>query len=261
MLGAYGILIELWGTPTFDIDLNDDGRASQDEMQAWIDIDLTGEGWVWPHKAQHPDFGEIWIGGTLKKHTQRTPPAPYIEPEAYKNAQFVLYNASQFPKVEIDEVKVTPCSADLCWVEVTVKNYKIYPTFSDRRRELGKAVQDKLTFNSSENISLVDMPAPETTVTARAAAAGARGGRGGGRGGGFNPKAEQLAWINQYFAGRRAGTVLTQPEHEFRIKGNDQHTFRYLVKIDGRRPGWVEINLASELGGKDQKRVTINVSN
>ena len=264
MLGAYGILIELWGTPLYDIDLNDDNRASQEEMDAWFDIDLTGEGWTWPHKAQHPDYGEIWIGGTQKKHTQRTPPARYIETEAYKNAQFVLYNASQFPLVEIDDVKVTPCTANLSFIDVTLKNDKIYPTFSDRRRELGKAVQDKLTFSSSNNIAIVNMP--ELTSLAGAGAPAARGGRGGGgggfggqRGGGFNPKAEQLAWINQYFAGRQAGAVLTNPEHQLRLKGNDQQTFRYLVNITGPR-GWVELNLTSELGGKAAKRVNINVN-
>ena len=53
--------------------------------------------------------------------------------------------------------------------------------------------------------------------------------------------------------------VLTDTEHQFRIKGNDTHTFRYLVNITGRR-GWVELNLTSELGGKTSKRVNINVN-
>ncbi len=67
MLGAYGYLIELWGSPAFDADINDDGRVSADETMMWIDTELHGEGWVTPHTFNHPDLGEIWIGGTQKK--------------------------------------------------------------------------------------------------------------------------------------------------------------------------------------------------
>jgi len=100
-----------------------------------------------PHKVNHPDLGEIWIGGTMKKHIGRTPPARYIESEAFRNMQFVLYCASQFPKVEIDEITVTPSTGDLLWVDVTVKNDRVYPTISDRDLERGWVDQDRLTFS------------------------------------------------------------------------------------------------------------------
>ena len=111
----------------------------------WIDLELMGDGWVLPHKAKHPDLGEVWIGGTSRKHVGRTPPARYIETEALRNANFVMYAASQFPKVEFGEVKVTPATDDLYWVEVEVKNDKAYPTSSDRAVALKRAVMDKIT--------------------------------------------------------------------------------------------------------------------
>ena len=113
MLGAYAILIELWGSPTQFADLDDDGRVSDEEMIKWIDIDLQGEGWIDPYRFNHPDLGEIWLGGTPRKHVRRTPPARYVEQEAERNALFVLYCASQFPKVEFTDVKVTPAAHDL----------------------------------------------------------------------------------------------------------------------------------------------------
>ncbi|TES88055.1 MAG: hypothetical protein E3J94_08660, partial [Desulfobacteraceae bacterium] len=149
MLGAYSYLMELWGSPAFDADEDGDGRVSDEEYLKWIDIELAGEGWIMPHKCSHPDLGEIWIGGTRKKHTQRTPPARYIEMEALKNAQFVMYCTSQFPKVEIDDVTVRPATHNLYWVEVAVKNDRVYPTASDRSIKLKRVVKDKITFNSS----------------------------------------------------------------------------------------------------------------
>ena len=145
MLGAYSYLIELWGSPDFAADENEDGRVSEEETLKWIDTELMGEGWITPHKVNHPDLGEIWIGGSQKKHTQRTPPARYIEMEAEKNADFVLYAASQFPKVEIDDITITREAGNLYWVDVEVKNDRVYPTSSDRANQLGIAVQDKLT--------------------------------------------------------------------------------------------------------------------
>lgn len=227
MLGAYSYLIELWGSPVFDADEDGDGRISDEEYLKWIDVELTGEGWIMPHKFDHPDLGEIWIGGTRKKHTQRTPPARYVEMETLKNAQFVMYCAGQFPKAEIDEVTLTPATDDLYWVEVAVKNDRVYPTTSDRAVRLKRAVKDKITFSSSKNISLVKIPEGTTTV-------------------------DPLNY------GAQCETI-TEKGTEFRLKGKQTLRFCALVKMDGSQ-GWVEVNVKSQHGGTDKKRVNINVS-
>ncbi len=224
MLGAYGYLIELWGSPAFAADINDDGRVSPEETMLWIDTELHGEGWITPHPVDHPDLGEVWIGGSQKKHTQRTPPARYIEMEAQKNADFVMYVASQFPKVEIDGIKVTPEAGNLYWVDVTVKNDRVYPTSSDRDVELGTAIQDKLNFTSSGNVSLVEIPDGMT----------------------------------QLKSGVNASTAMAvgKTPHEFRIRGQAEMTFRYLVEKSGDG-GWVEFNVDSFMGGTASQRAEI----
>ncbi|MFH1765646.1 MAG: M14 family metallopeptidase [Gemmatimonadota bacterium] len=224
MLGAYGYLIELWGSPDFAADINDDGRVSPDETMMWIDTELHGEGWVTPHSFNHPDLGEIWIGGTQKKHTQRTPPARYIEMEAQKNADFVMYCASQFPKVEIDKIKVTPEAGNLYWVDVTVKNDKVYPTFSDRENELGTAVQDKLMFRSAGNVSLIAIP-------------------------------DGMTQIDPVNTSSRANAV-GEATYEFKLRGKDSQTFRYLVEKSGGS-GWVEFTVESFHGGTATQRAEI----
>jgi hypothetical protein len=227
MLGAYSYLIELWGRATFDADINGDGRVDEEEYLEWVDMDLTGEGWITPHRVDHPDLGEVWIGGSAKKHMNRTPPARYIEMETLKNTLFVLYCTSQFPKVEISEVDVSPATADLYWVDVMVRNDRVYPTSSDRAVALGIAVKDKLLFSSSENISLIEIPAGPS----------------------------QLDSLN---VGSSAEAVLAGGT-DFRLRGRESKRFRGLVQMTGTE-GWLEIHVESKHGGKAQKRIELKTS-
>lgn len=224
MLGAYAYLIELWGSPAFAADANGDGRVTEEETVKWIDIELNGEGWIDPYQFNHPDLGEIWMGGSPKKHIRRTPPSRYILQEAEKNSQFVLWCASQFPKVEIDKIEVTPSARDLMWVDVVVKNDRIYPTVSDRSLKLKRVVKDKIFFTSSNNIELIEIPSESTT----------------------------LETYNSTAKSKSSGKV----ETEFLLGGEDSLRIRYLVKINGSK-GWVEFNTDSKAGGKDKKRFEI----
>jgi hypothetical protein len=227
MLGAYSYLIELWGSPAFDADIDGDGRVSDEEYLKWSDIELTGEGWVNPHKCSHPDLGEVWIGGTRKKHLQRTPPARYIEMEAFKNAQFVLYCASQFPKLEIEEVNIIPETQNLYWIEVRVKNDRVFPSASDRAVQLKLAVKDKISLKFSNNVSMVKVPKGTSMI--------------------------DLRNVDSRYE------TITEKGTEFRIKGKETLRFCALVEMNGSQ-GWVEAIVNSKHGGTDSKKVNIKIS-
>jgi hypothetical protein len=236
MLGAYSYLIELWGSPTPFADLNDDGRVSEEESQNWLDLDLMRAGWIEPYQFNHPDFGPIWMGGSMRKHIGRTPPARYIEQEAEKNAMFVLYCVDQFPVVKIDGIEVEPVSSDVYKISVTVSNDKVYPTASDMSVKLNRAVQDKLTVKTSSNISIIP--------------AGAEGGapRGGGQG----------------MAAQRGEEMTTRPvatsskELRFRLGGQQKRTYTYLVSMTGNS-GTMEFDLWSKNGGTDNRKIDIKI--
>ncbi len=204
-------------------DVNGDGRVDDEETMQWIDLELHGEGWIMPHKVTHPDLGEVWIGGTQKKHTVSTPPSRYIEMEAQKNADFVLWCASQFPKVEIGDVTVTPEEGNLYWVDVEVKNDRTYPTSSDRENVLGSAVQDKLTFRSSDGVRMIPIPEGMTRIDPARSGAAVAG--------------------------------VSEDIHELRLVGHDVQTFRYLVQVSGS--GWAEFQIDSFHGGTATRRVQL----
>jgi hypothetical protein len=223
MIGAFAYLIELWSLPAADADENKDGRVSDEEMLKWIDIELGGEGWISPHKVAHPDLGNVWIGGTAKKHITRTPPSRYMEEEALRNAQFALSCASQFPDVDIEPINVRPATENLVWIELAVKNKGTYPTSSDRLVQLKRDVKDKLTVTTSPNIKLLDVPEASTTP-------------------------------DPLNATDRALAVKGKPV-EFRLLGHGTQKFVCLAKLEGGN-GWVEFQVDSKFGGTAKRRVS-----
>ncbi len=232
MLGAYSYLIELWGSPATIADINGDGRVSDEENMKWIDLDLNGEGWINPHKVKHPDLGDIWIGGSPKKHMRRTPPSRYVEMEAEKNARFVMYCVSQFPKVEIDDISIKPITDNIYQVDVTVINDQVYPTSSDRLVQLGKHTLDNLKIVASANLKVIETSGKNLNERPS--------GRSGFRG--FSPGPET----------QMAGADLT----EFRLKGNDKRIIRYVIAMDGKK-GTAEFILKSKNGGTAKKKIEI----
>ena len=226
MLGAYSYLIELWSSPTTEADINNDNRVSDEEYMQWLDLDLTGDGWILPHQVKHPDLGEIWIGGSGKKHVGRTPPSRYIEQEADRQAHFVLYCVSQFPQVKVDDITLTPIGDGLFWADVTIKNEKTYPTASDRSKKLEKYPKDKLVLMTSDDVKIL-------------------------------PLDGKLPFVDPTQGFRNAPKPGTGREIQLWLNGSDSQTYRYLIKKGGGK-GWVEAVITSERGGKDSKRLTID---
>lgn len=231
MLGAYSYLIELWGSPTDLADTDNDGRLSDEEYMKWIDLDLAGEGWINPHKVNHPDLGEIWIGGSAKKHMQRTPPSRYVEMEAEKNARFVMYCASQFPKVSIDDIKVEALTGDIYRVDVVVENESEYPTSSDRSVQLDRDTPDQLKIKSSGNITLVETSGKEIDEGRR-------------------------RWYNRSQGNNPEKQLSSGELTRFRLKGKEKRIIRYFMAMDGKK-GSAEFILESKTGGSDRESIVI----
>jgi len=234
MLGAYSYLVELWGSPVDMADTDNDGRLSDEEYMKWIDLDLAGEGWIVPHKVDHPDLGEIWIGGSARKHMQRTPPSRYIEMEAEKNARFAMYCASQFPDVRIDDIKLKAITANIYQVDVTVENTGEYPTASDRSVQLERYVPDMLRFEGSDNITLVETSGEDLD---------------GGNGRRSYYRRSDPGPETQLSGGEKT---------EFRLKGKEKRTIRYFMALDGKK-GTASFSLSSKTGGSDSKSISIVV--
>jgi hypothetical protein len=229
-LGAYSFLIELWGTPVPFADTNSDGYISDDEFKKWAELDLGGNVWVTPHQVKHPQLGNIWIGGTPKKHIGRTPPPRYIEDEAEKQAMYVMHCIEQLPKLNFGNYAVKKVADNLYEVEVEVVNDKLFPTASDRSVLLNRYTPDKIKASISTG-SIV------------------------------NPlKAEKAAEepVNAYYrtAYKKDATPAGESV-EFRTKGNTTQVFRYTV-LTPNVNAVLDLSLTSANGGKDTIKIKLS---
>ncbi|MCD6454861.1 MAG: hypothetical protein J7L62_06120 [Candidatus Aminicenantes bacterium] len=110
-------------------DFNGDGKVSDKERMMWNDYILNGANFVNWHKFNHPQLGEILLGG-WKKFSRRLPPVFMLPELIHRNAEFVIFHASQLPDVKIDEVKVEKLKNKIFRVTATIMNEAAIPTRS-----------------------------------------------------------------------------------------------------------------------------------
>ena len=89
---------------------------------------------------------------------------------------------------------------------------------------MGIAIEDKLSIRTASNVSMVEIP----------------------------------TGLTQIDPSDRAGatTAVGEGTHEFRLRGQDTQTFRYLVEVSGSG-GWVEFEVDSFHGGTATKRAQV----
>jgi hypothetical protein len=229
LLGAYSFLIELWGAPTPFADTDGDGYVSDEEYAKWVALDLGGDAWVKPHRAAHPQLGDIWIGGTSKKHVGRTPPPRYIEQEADKQCMYVMYCIEQLPRLSFGNCSVKKTGSNVYEVEVEVVNDRLFPTASDRSVLMKRYTPDRIraTVSSGTVVNPVD----------------------NGTGGGATPAFYRTQYRKE---ATQAGETV-----EFRARGSATQVFRYVV-LSSSPNAVLDLSLDSALGGKASIRIPLS---
>jgi hypothetical protein len=130
--GIYTFSNELWSPFDFfkKAPPEDEGWwGGLDRVYRFDQLLLFGEGVVPWTKYDHPQYGEIEIGG-LKKNWLRTAPSFMIEDMCHRNMAFTLFHAYHLPVVTVDTTRVTQLSGSLRQVDVTYLNQRVLPSRS-----------------------------------------------------------------------------------------------------------------------------------
>ena len=98
------------------------------KLLKWNDEQLNGEGFVPWTPFEHPQLGEVEIGGWKRLFMFRNPPAHKLEEMCHKNTLFSLKHAMMTPRVQIADVTITPLADGVIKVEVVVENVGYLPT-------------------------------------------------------------------------------------------------------------------------------------
>jgi len=120
-LGVYAWTCELWSPQTqAGIEMKKDNKWQFIEwfrdhpvdddlkMFKWNDEVLEGKGFINWYKAQHPQLGEVELGGWHDDYCWRNPPLHLLEKEIAPHADFIIWHALISPLLEFREVTVTP---------------------------------------------------------------------------------------------------------------------------------------------------------
>lgn len=105
----------------------------------WNDEQLGGDGFVNWTTFQHPELGEVEVGGWKPKTVIQNCHFRYLEEECHKNYLFSLKQIGALPQLVIEQLQVKPVEGNVYEVIVDIANRGFLPT-----NVTDKALQAKL---------------------------------------------------------------------------------------------------------------------
>lgn len=174
LMGLHTYAIECWdlnpraGIPLVfpqvkDTDLTDEEKEEQHyKYIKWIDEHNDGEGFKPWTKFQHPQLGEVEIGGIDYKHIVQNPPVKYLPQEVEKHTRFFLRAVKTLPLIRFTSVTAENVGADVYKVQATLANQGYLPTYITAEAKNAKIVRDLTVSIEGEGIELVQGKQTET---------------------------------------------------------------------------------------------------
>ncbi|MCX6563610.1 MAG: M14 family metallopeptidase [Candidatus Aminicenantes bacterium] len=105
-------------------------------------------------KFNHPQFGEVEIGGTWRKFTSRVPPRFMNEELCHRNMAFTLVQAAEMPMIRMGDATAEKIGGDVYRLFVDIANSKVAPTILERVAPNGVIRPDLLTLDG-KNVEVI----------------------------------------------------------------------------------------------------------
>lgn len=131
---------------------SDENRFSNNEFYEFDKYLLFGDAYVPWKTIQHPQFGEIEVGGP-KKNYIRNHPGFMLQEDAHRNMAFTLLHADQMPLLEIIDIKQKAMAGGFTEVTATVMNKKIMPTHSSHDLKYKIERPDYITLKNAQVVA------------------------------------------------------------------------------------------------------------
>lgn len=117
----------------------------------WVDGVVDGGGYVDWYPFNHPELGEIELGGIDFMRVWRNPPFEYLEKEVSKFTNWLTWQALISPKLELRDVSSERISSDTYKVRLVVENSGWLPTYVTK-----KALEKKIVRGVIFEIAIPD---------------------------------------------------------------------------------------------------------
>lgn len=163
-LGIYTFTIELWDLPTQAgikdrkfITWYEDHPHEEDQMiLKWIDENAPEGAYAAWRTYQHPQLGEVEIGGWNLMYTWRNPPHAFIGEIAQKCSGFLQSLGEMLPRIEVHALEIKPLGNDDYAVSLVVQNAGYFPTYTSeqgKKRQAARPVRAELAL--PEGVTIV----------------------------------------------------------------------------------------------------------
>jgi hypothetical protein len=124
---------ELWNGGRMK-DYNEDGLLDSYDSLVWNDTERDGKEFMDWEPYDHPQLGQVEIGGFNPKFASQNAPPDLLEEWAKKEALFNLLLAKHLPQIEIVDTRVEKIEESLFEVSVTFTNTGKLPTALDQAK-------------------------------------------------------------------------------------------------------------------------------
>lgn len=164
-MGVFGWTVEIWspqrqaGIEKYKfIDWYREHPVEDDlKLLKWNDEQLGGKGYVNWYKFDHPQLGEVELGGWDVAYCWRNPPPELLENEVALFPKWLLWHGLISPQLELHDVSVKPLGENTFRVRVVVQNTGWLPSYITK-----KALEKKLVRGVIVELELGEGMALET---------------------------------------------------------------------------------------------------
>jgi murein tripeptide amidase MpaA len=111
------------------------------KLLQWSDSALGGKGYVNWYPIDHPQLGQVELGGWDFLYAWRNPPPPLLEKEIAPFADWLVWQALVTPKLELFEAKVTALADGAYLIRVVVHNTGWLPAYITKQALAKKVVR------------------------------------------------------------------------------------------------------------------------
>lgn len=162
--GWFGFTIELWDAPT-EAGIKKDNyvqwfrwHSLEDAVKLiqWNDEKLQGKGFIGWQPFEHPQLGEVELGGWDYKRVWQNAPTGYLPELCQKHCQFAISHALMSPRLAITRTDVTHHGNNIYHVVLQLENQGFLPTYTSQKALERKIVQPiQVILSLPEGVNLI----------------------------------------------------------------------------------------------------------
>ncbi len=148
-LGIFAWTVEIW-SPQRQAGITDykyiewfEEHPVEDDLKLlkWSDEALNGKGYIAWYPFDHPQLGQVELGGWDSLFAWRNPPPFLLEKEIAPFADWLVWHLLVSPRLELYQLEVTPLGGDTYHVRMVVHNTGWLPTYVSKKAQEKKVVR------------------------------------------------------------------------------------------------------------------------